>query len=175
MPNDSPEADNNDLTSPSGSQRPFRVLGVQQIALGGLDRRPLEALWIDALGLSAIGHYRSESENVDELVLHVGSEQEGVEIDLMQAIDATRKPSVHQPPLNHVGLWEDDLQAAFEWLSAKGVRFAPGGIRPGASGHDVCFIHPKSNSEFPIAGAGALVELVQAPAERIARFHRSAH
>lgn len=44
-----------------------------------------------------------------------------------------------------------------------GVRFTPGGIRPGASGHNVTFIHPKGNEASPIGGAGVLIELVQAP------------
>lgn len=146
------------------------MLGVQQIALGAPEREALTALWVDALGLRVSGHYRSDSENVDELILHVGSERGGVEIDLMQPIDPARKPAVHQPALNHVGLWIDDLRAAVDWLRAKGVRFAPGGIRAGASGHDVCFIHPKSSIEFPIAGAGALIELVQAPKEVIEEY-----
>ena len=49
----------------------------------------------------------------------------------------------------------------------QGVRFTPGGIRKGASGYDVCFIHPKGNAEFPLCGEGVLIELVQAPAEVI--------
>ena len=49
------------------------------------------------------------------------------------------------------------------WLTAQGLRFAPGGIREGASGHDVCFIHPKGDGEFPLSAEGVLVELVQAP------------
>ena len=48
-----------------------------------------------------------------------------------------------------------------------GVRFTPGGIRPGASGHLVTFVHPKGNDAFPIGGAGVLIELVQAPADVI--------
>jgi len=54
------------------------------------------------------------------------------------------------------------------WLEAQGVRFAPGGIRKGAAGHDICFIHPKGNEPFPIGGEGVLIELVQAPPEVIA-------
>jgi lactoylglutathione lyase len=45
------------------------------------------------------------------------------------------------------------------------VRFTPGGIRRGASGHDVCFIHPKGSAEAPQGGVGVLIELVQAPPE----------
>lgn len=85
----------------------------------------------------------------------------------MQPLDVERKPAVHVPPLNHVGLWVDDLHAAVEWLTQQGVRFTPGGIRKGAGGHDVCFIHPKGNEEFPLGGEGVLIELVQAPAEVI--------
>ena len=54
------------------------------------------------------------------------------------------------------------------WLEAQGVRFTPGGIRKGASGHDVCFIHPKGDAANPVGGEGVLIELVQAPADVIA-------
>jgi lactoylglutathione lyase len=47
------------------------------------------------------------------------------------------------------------------------VRFTPGGIRKGASGHDVCFIHPKPSADAPLSGEDVLIELVQAPPERI--------
>ena len=50
------------------------------------------------------------------------------------------------------------------------MRFAPGGIRKGAAGFDICFLHPKGNEEFPIGGEGVLIELVQAPPEVIAAF-----
>ena len=79
----------------------------------------------------------------------------------MQPIDPAAKPKVDQPPLNHIGLWVDDLPAAVAWLESQGVRFTPGGIRKGASGHDVCFIHPKGNDERPRGGEGVLIELVQ--------------
>jgi lactoylglutathione lyase len=69
-----------------------------------------------------------------------------------------------------VGLWIDDLPAAVSWLSAKGLRFAPGGIRKGAAGFDICFVHPKGNEEFPLGGEGVLIELVQAPTEVIQAF-----
>ena len=144
--------------------RPFRVLGVQQIAVGGADRGRLRALWVDLLGLEPVGTYASERENVDEEILRVGEGDGAVELDLMQPLRAGEKPRVDEPALNHIGLWVDDLHAAYDWLSERGVRFAPGGIRPGASGHDVCFIHPKGAPEAPQGGEGVLIELVQAPA-----------
>ena len=148
--------------------RHFQVLGIQQIAIGGPDKARLRTLWVDMLGLDVIGNFRSERENVDEDICAVGQGVHQVEVDLMQALDPDKKPAVHNTPLNHVGLWIDDLPAAVAWLTGQGVRFAPGGIRPGAAGYDICFLHPKSNDEFPIAGEGVLIELVQAPPEVVA-------
>ena len=52
-------------------------------------------------------------------------------------------------------------------LAEQGMRFTPGGIRPGAAGHDVCFIHPKGSADAPEGGRGVLIELVQAPDDLI--------
>lgn len=145
------------------NKRPFKVLGIQQIAVSGLDKNPLRKLWVDTLGLSLSGSFKSERENVDEDIATLGSGPFKVEVDLMQPLDPEKKPSVQTPPLNHVGLWVDNLAVAVAWLESQGVRFAPGGIRKGASGFDVCFIHPKASDDFPIGGEGVLIELVQAP------------
>jgi len=149
-------------------ERPFHVIGLQQIALGAPDKAELRALWVDRLGLSTVGLFRSERENVDEDICAVGTGLARVEVDLMMPIDAGAKPAVHVPPLNHVGLWIDDLPACVDWLTAQGMRFTPGGIRKGAAGHDVCFIHPKGNDDTPRSGEGVLIELIQAPADVIA-------
>lgn len=148
--------------------QPFRILGVQQIAIGGTDKQRLRSLWVDMLGLEVKGTFVSESENVDEDICALGRGPTAVEVDLMQPLDPGRKPAVHATPLNHVGLWVDDLQQAVAWMTARGVRFAPGGIRKGAAGHDICFIHPKGNEAFPLGGEGVLIELVQAPPEVVA-------
>ncbi|MBM4239294.1 MAG: VOC family protein [Gammaproteobacteria bacterium] len=154
--------------SESSTKRPFRVLGIQQVAIGGPDKQRLRKLWVDMLGLDVTGNFVSERENVDEDICAMGQGAMRVEVDLMQPLDPEKKPAVHATPLNHIGLWIDDLPKAVEWLTSHGVRFAPGGVRKGAAGYDICFLHPKANEEFPIAGEGVLVELVQAPAEVIA-------
>jgi lactoylglutathione lyase len=148
--------------------KPFRILGIQQIAIGGPSKDKLKSLWVDVLGLEVKGSFVSERENVDEDICAIGQGAHTVEVDLMQPLDAHKKPAVHIPPLNHVGLWVDDLPKAVAWMTAHGVRFAPGGIRKGAAGHDICFIHPKGSDECPIGGEGVLIELVQAPAEVVA-------
>lgn len=151
-------------------ERPFRVLGVQQIAVGGPDKRALRRLWVDLLGLTPHAEFRSEAENVDEDVCMAGVGLFAVEVDLMQPLDPEKKPRVHEPALNHVGLWIDDLPAAVAWLEGQGMRFAPGGIRKGASGHDVCFVHPRGSAERPQGGEGVLIELVQAPPAVVRAF-----
>jgi len=153
--------------------RPFRVLGLQQVAIGGLDRALLRHLWCDLLGLSQRGSFQSAAFNVIEDILELGPADAPVEVDLMQPLDPGKAPRVHEPPLNHIGLWVDDLRAAYQYLEAQGVRFAPGGIRPGAAGHDICFIHPKPSADKPESGQGVLIELVQAPPEVIARLSRA--
>jgi lactoylglutathione lyase len=156
------------------SDRPFQVLGLQQIAVGGLDKARLRRLWVETLGLVPAGSFRSERENVDEDITALGAGPLQVEVDLMQPLDPARSPKVHEPALNHVGLWVDDLAAAVAWLVERGVRFTPGGIRKGAAGHDVCFIHPKASDAAPIGGEGVLIELVQAPPEVIDAFRKLA-
>jgi lactoylglutathione lyase len=137
--------------------RPFKVIGIQQIAIGNESKARLEKFWVEMMGLEKTGTFKSERENVDEDILCIGQGP--------YAVDAEKSPRVHDPKLNHIGLWIDDLPKAVEWLTSQGVRFTPGGIRKGASGYDVCFIHPKGNDEFPLCSEGVLVELVQAPVE----------
>ena len=87
-----------------------------------------------------------------------------IEIDLMAPINPDVSPKVHIPALNHIGLWVDDLENAVQYLESEQVRCV-GGIRKGASGYDITFIHPKS-------ACGVLIELVQAPQEVIAEYDK---
>jgi lactoylglutathione lyase len=162
------------LSSVAATPRPFRVLGLQQIAVGTLSKSSAKKLWVECLGLPQVGTFQSVKENVDEDILHLGPPGSvwGVEVDVMQPLDPQASPRVHDPALNHIGLWVDHLPEAVAWLSAQGVRFAPGGIRKGAGGHDVTFMHPKGNEAFPIGGGGVLIELVQAPKEVIEGYDR---
>lgn len=156
------------------TERPFRVLGIQQVAVGSLDKTGLRRLWVDVFGLSLHGSFKSERENVDEDIAVLGQGPLRVEVDLMQPVDPDKSPRVHEPALNHIGLWIDDLHAAVPWLESMGVRFTPGGIRKGASGFEVCFVHPKGNAQSPQGGEGVLIELVQAPPEVVQAFAKLA-
>mmetsp|Transcript_7882 Transcript_7882/g.8556 ORF Transcript_7882/g.8556 Transcript_7882/m.8556 type:complete len:170 (-) Transcript_7882:168-677(-) len=141
------------------SSRPFKILGLQQVAIGSTDKQKLTEFWVDTLGIKKIGSFKSERENVDEDILEMGNAPHAVEIDLMSPLDETKSPKVHIPALNHIGLWVDDLPKCVEYLEGKGLRIV-GGIRKGAGGHDVTFVHPKS-------AQGILLELVQAPEDVI--------
>lgn len=145
------------------TDRPFAILGLQQIAIGGSDKQALRRFWVDLMGLSYRDTFISERENVDEDICEMGVGDFVVEVDLMQPLDVEKKPRVDLPALNHVGLWVDNLAVAVVWLTEQGLRFTPGGIRKGAAGYDVCFVHPKGNEAFPLSSEGVLVELVQAP------------
>jgi lactoylglutathione lyase len=150
--------------------RPFNILGIQHVAIGNESKQKLEKFWIELLGLKRVSSFKSEKENVDEDILTIGKGPYAVEVDIMQPVDPEKTPKVHEPKLNHIGLWVDDLPRAVEWLTMQGVRFTPGGIRKGAAGYDICFIHPKGNEQFPLCSEGVLVELVQAPTEVIEAF-----
>jgi len=150
--------------------RPFNVLGIQQVAIGCLNRGPLDTLWKGIFGLEPTATKRIESENVEEDIIKLGVAPYEVEVDLMNPIDPNKSPKVHVPPLNHIGIWIDNLEAAVKWMEERGVRFTPGGIRKGAAGHNVAFIHPKGTETHPVGGAGVLIELVQAPTGVIEAF-----
>jgi lactoylglutathione lyase len=138
------------------------------LCVGALDKKALSHLWVDTFGLTRTHTFQSTKENVDEDICTLGIGAHAIEVDLMQPLDASKSPKVHIPALNHIGLWVDDLRACVQHLESKGMRFTPGGIRKGASGFDVCFLHPKGNEQFPLSGEGVLIELVQAPPEVIA-------
>lgn len=151
-------------------QRPFRILGVHHIAIGNADLGKLRHLWGDVLGLALSEPFTLASENVSGSIARLEAGPYTVEVDLLQPLDAGKKPAPHLPPLNHIAFWVDRLPEAVEWLSAQGVRFTPGGIRSGAEGREMAFIHPKASEEFPVGGEGVMIELVQAPPAVAAAF-----
>jgi lactoylglutathione lyase len=154
--------------------RPFKILGVHHIAIGGPDLERLRHLWGGILGLPLGDAFTLTSENVKGSIARLGGGAHAAEVDLLQPLDADKKPAPHLPPLNHVAFWVDHLPEAVEWLSAQGVRFTPGGIRKGAEGREMAFIHPKASDEFPVGGEGVMIELVQAPPGVVAAFAKIA-
>jgi methylmalonyl-CoA/ethylmalonyl-CoA epimerase len=58
------------------------------------------------------------------------------------------------PGLHHIALETDDIDAALERAESAGVELIDEEPRPGAWGHDVAFLHPKSTG-------GTLIEFVE--------------
>ena len=43
----------------TATARPFKVLGIQQIAIGALNKSRLQTLWVDMFGLQKTGTFQS--------------------------------------------------------------------------------------------------------------------
>jgi lactoylglutathione lyase len=82
--------------------KPFKILGIQQIAIGGASKDRLKKLWVEMLGFEYKSTFVSERENVDEDICAIGTGVHEIEVDLMQPLDIEKKPAVHQTPLNHI-------------------------------------------------------------------------
>jgi Glyoxalase/Bleomycin resistance protein/Dioxygenase superfamily len=80
--------------STANTTRPFKILGVQQIAIGSEDRTGLAKLWQDIFGCQVHNSITIPSENVEEDILQVGLKHFPVEIDLMTPIDPEKSPKV---------------------------------------------------------------------------------
>lgn len=59
---------------------------------------------------------------MNEDILRAGVGPMAVEVDIMEPLDIAKRPAVHKPALNHVGVWVDDIHAAVKWLEGQGVR-----------------------------------------------------
>ncbi|MGZ0229263.1 MAG: VOC family protein, partial [Acidimicrobiales bacterium] len=64
--------------------RPFRILGIQQVAVGAPAKDRLRHLWVDLFGLTATGTFVNTSENKDEESLGLGNGPTAVEFDIME-------------------------------------------------------------------------------------------
>lgn len=79
------------------TSRPFKILGLQQVAVGSTDASSMQKLWVETFGLEKIGSFTSEKENVAEDILTLGSDENGsvsVEVDLMCPLDEEKSPKV---------------------------------------------------------------------------------
>ncbi len=151
------------------TERPFRVLGLQQIAIGGLDKGALTGLWTGLLGVEKVGDYVSESENVDEDILRLGDGPHAVEIDLMQPLDPERSPEgarADAQPRRCVDRRPRGLRRLADASRACGSRRV-GSARVRRATTCASSIR-RATTTRPAAAKGVLIELVQAPPDVIA-------
>jgi methylmalonyl-CoA epimerase len=96
---------------------------------------------------------RVESQGVDVVFIGTGSGR----LELLQptAPDTAvgRFLARRGPGLHHIAYRVDDIDATLARLAAQGVELIDRSARPGAHGHRVAFLHPRSTG-------GVLIELV---------------
>ncbi len=158
--------------SSASSTRPFKVLGIQQVAMAAEQAAPLVKFWADILELGPSNcTIVFNPENVRTELFDLGKGSAATILSLIEPINPKAKPNIAKKALHHVGLWVDDLEKCVEYLSGNGVRIIPQEngklIRQGAMGWNVAFIHPSPNTQFPVSGSGVLIQLVQAPQSMI--------
>lgn len=112
---------------------------------------PLFELLVGARGSE---RERVAAQGVD--VVFVGGD--GAKVELIEPLSPEsgvgRFIEKRGPGLHHIAFRVPDLAAALERLAAQGVELIDHAPRPGAHGHRVAFLHPRST-------AGVLVELVE--------------
>ena len=110
--------------------------------------------WRDALGLTLERTETIRSEKVRTGVLPAGETR----IELLEATGddspVARRLAKAGPGVHHIALDVDDLEASLERLQKHGIKILGDGVRSGAGGTKVAFLHPGSCG-------GVLVELVQ--------------
>jgi methylmalonyl-CoA/ethylmalonyl-CoA epimerase len=112
------------------------------------------SFWSDALGLEVGGIETVESEQVKVAFLDVG----GSRIELLEATaeasPVARFVNKRGGGLHHLTLAVSDLPRLLTELEERGVKILGDGIRTGAGGRRVAFLHPS-------AAGGVLLELIE--------------
>jgi lactoylglutathione lyase len=132
------------------AQRPFKVLGIQQIAIGGPSKTRLQKLWVDMFGLEVTGTFRSERENVDEDICAIGTGPFKVEVDLMQPLDPEKKPAVHTTPLTTLVCGSTICRWPCSGSRPRACVLRRGASAQGRRALTSLFCTPKQTTSFPL-------------------------
>ena len=131
-----------------------KVMGLDHIGLAVRDPRERLPLWAEQLGLTLERTEVVPSEGVRTWFLRTG----GTDIELLEPTGEESPIARHLDRrgegIHHLCLKVDDLEAVLARLAAAGIPALPPGIRPGARGARVAFLHPKTTG-------GILLELSQ--------------
>jgi methylmalonyl-CoA/ethylmalonyl-CoA epimerase len=122
------------------------------IAVRSLEERL--SFWADALGLEVEGIETVEGEKVKVAFLPAGR----CRVELLEATaedsPIARHIAKRGEGIHHMTLEVDDIDAMLTKLRSDNVEILGDGVREGAGGHRVAFLHPR-------AAGGVLVELVE--------------
>jgi methylmalonyl-CoA/ethylmalonyl-CoA epimerase len=98
--------------------------------------------------------YKTENVESEDVATHFLA-LDGTKIELLEATSdesvVARFVDRRGPGVHHLAFHVDDLAGAMERLRASGFRILGDGIRPGADGKEVFFLHPRDT-------AGVLIE-----------------
>lgn len=127
---------------------------IDHLGIAVKDLARAEPLFAALLGAASTGREVVASEAVEVSFFQVGESR----VELLQATgpDSPIAKAIERrgEGIHHVCLAVDDVEAEVVRLRALGFQFVGDAPRPGAGGHRVAFIHPKS-------AGGILVELSQ--------------
>jgi methylmalonyl-CoA epimerase len=130
------------------------IRSVDHIAIAVESLKDGLAFWAEALGLEAAGLETVDSEGVRVAFLPIGETR----IELLEATSEDspvgRFLQKRGAGPHHVTLRVDDIAAVLGRLAGRGIEPLGSGVRQGAGGTKVAFLHPRSTG-------GTLVELVE--------------
>ena len=136
------------------------ILSVDHVGIVVPDAAAAVASWSHLLELEVEGWERSEAEQVEEVVLRVGT-------GFVQLLSPTAPTSTlarflarRGPGMHHFGLRVDHLDLAIAAAEARGAQVVEPRARPGSRGTRIGFLHPRGFS-------GVLLELVEEGGGRV--------
>jgi len=138
------------------SKLPFKVLGIEHIALAVKDVETPSNLFGSLLGIE---HTSSEKITDQKVNTHIFDTTQG-KIELLDALSGDSPISQflenRGEGIHHIAFKVDKLQPALDYLKSNGIQLIDKSPRVGAEGLLIAFLHPKSTH-------GVLVELCQSP------------
>ena len=142
------------------SHRSFKILGVDHIAIASGDSENCLRFFSEVLPLAITGSEEVAHEKTAVTMISSQSipEKGSTQIELLKATSpesvVARYLEKKGGGIHHIALRVDDISQAWQFLKDQGVECLGEGVKLGAGGCQVFFVHPRSTG-------GVLVEFVQ--------------
>ena len=133
---------------------PFKVLGLEHVAIALSDSDDLRTFFTEKLGLEIGKQERVIDQGVLTEIFNLGSSKIEFLNPLSESSTVSKFLDKRGNAMHHIALSVDDISKAISFLIDEGVEMIDTAPRVGAEGYSIAFIHPKSTS-------GILVELCQ--------------
>ena len=133
---------------------PFKVLGLEHVAIALSDSDDLRTFFTEKLGLEIGSQERVIDQGVLTEIFNLGSSKVEFLNPLSESSTVSKFLDKRGNAMHHIALSVDDISKAISFLVDEGVEMIDTTPRVGAEGYSIAFIHPKSTS-------GILVELCQ--------------